>query len=161
MVVIALYGSANTGKTRTLRLLIDQLINQKGIFIEPTGIKPRGDVRCCIETSDKKRICITTAGDDGETQKDNKLFVANLQGVDIWITASRNSGGSVDEIWKNTSQAFPVNEVIWIHKISCEHVYRQFKGNWNNYSQVESNYVKESDYDFCNAHDAQRIARLI
>ena len=159
MKVISLFGSANKGKTGTLRYLIDDLLKNGATLIDPQVLSVEGDVRCCIRTTQNGLIVITTSGDDLANQIENKRYVKRFQNVDVWITAARNYGGSVDAIWDPS--IFPVNEVMWVKKIVYNPTFKLYNANWNTYAQVEGKQIIENDQEICNLYDAKRILRLI
>ena len=101
-VIIALYGPENTGKTTTLNFLIELL----------GGIKRNGDQRVRL-TYREKKIAITTYGDDKWQLQRNVAFFDG-ESCDIYVTATRTSGGSVVELEKFEKKIGV--EIIWISK---------------------------------------------
>ena len=100
--IIGLWGPGEKGKTQTLNLLIKSLGGPKGTVDQRVRLSYR-----------KKRIAITTYGDNKEQLQENVDFF-NEESCDIYVTATRTSGGSVAELeefeksigWK----------AIWIYK---------------------------------------------
>lgn len=77
--IIALYGDQNTGKTTTLKRLIERLGGQeKGD--DPVAINDYNHTR--------KRIVVAPAGDDGEVVRKNVDFFKEVKG-DILVIATR------------------------------------------------------------------------
>lgn len=158
MVVIGLYGAGSKGKSQTLRSVIQGLVDAGASCSDPRAVQAGGDVKCCLTTMEGKKICITTAGDTGDIQKENLVFVAQFGAIDAWITATKTRGFSVDEIWNS---ALNVNEVFWVPKTVCDHIYKQEKGKWDNSIQVEEDEALKKDQEDCNMFDAKRIGRLL
>ena len=77
--IIALYGDQNTGKTTTLKCLIERL-----------GGKEKGDDPVAINDYNHtgKRIVVAPAGDDGEVVRKNVDFFKEVKG-DILVIATR------------------------------------------------------------------------
>ena len=102
-VIIALYGPENTGKTTTLNLLIGLL-----------GGPERTEDRRLRLTYGRKRIAIATYGDD-KKQLDRNINFFKEESCDIYVTATRTEGGSVDAL-----EAFEEDDIgtkaIWIYK---------------------------------------------
>ena len=101
-VVIALYGPGRKGKTTTLNLLIGLL----------GGTRKEVDRRLRL-TYGGKRIAIATYGDDKWQLQKNDAFFAE-ESCDIYVTATRTSGGSVVELEKFEKKIGA--EIIWISK---------------------------------------------
>ena len=78
-VIIALYGDQNTGKSTTLRHLIERL-----------GGKEKGDDPVAINDYNHggKRIVVAPAGDNGEVVRKNIDFFKEVKG-DILVIATR------------------------------------------------------------------------
>lgn len=166
MIVISLYGSGNTGKTSTLRLVIDMLINNGATIsktdpnnLDLTKLAKEADVKCCLTNTAGKKICITTSGDDGFQQTANKCFVHNCGSIDAWITASRNYGSSVDSIWDPSP--FVVSEVFKVNKMNCCHIFREYGIRQYDWNRIEDVQTVKGDQDYCNQYDAKRIVRFL
>lgn len=90
MKIVCLYGRANTGKTTTLKMLSETVVRLGlGNFEDWT------ENNCSIRLSNGKLVCITSAGDDGETKDDNISYV-DFHKPDLWFTAMRTKGESTD-----------------------------------------------------------------
>ena len=100
--IIALWGPGGKGKSTTLNLLIELL----------GGIKRKGDQRVRL-TYREKKIAITTYGDDKWQIQKNVAFF-DEESCDIYVTATRTSGGSVVELEKFEKKIGA--EIIWISK---------------------------------------------
>ena len=100
--IIGLWGPGEKGKTKTLNLLIKSLGG-------PEGTEDRR-VRL---TYKKKKIAITTYGDDKEQLQSNVAFF-DEENCDIYVTATRTRGGSVVELEKFEKKIGA--EIIWISK---------------------------------------------
>jgi Cdc6-like AAA superfamily ATPase len=166
MYVISLYGSGNTGKTSTLRLVIDMLIKDGATItksdpkqLDLSKLKKSVDVKCCLSNTAGKKICITTSGDDDFQQIANKDFVNICGDVDVWITASRNYGSSVDAIWNPSP--FVVSEVFKVYKINCYHIFRELGIKQYDWNRIEDIQTVDGDHDYCNQYDAKRIIRFL
>lgn len=106
MQVIALYGSANCGKSKVLKNVIT--------YFKPEAIIPEGDFYTLFEINNQK-IGIATGGDDKSTVESNLNYFIQ-QKCDFGITASRTKGGSAEIISVISNRLG--TEPIWIKK-SC------------------------------------------
>lgn len=100
--IIGLWGPGEKGKTKTLNLLIKSLGGPEGTVDRRVRLSYR-----------KKRIAITTYGDDKEQLQKNVDFF-NEESCDIYVTATRTRGGSVVELEKFEKKIGA--EIIWISK---------------------------------------------
>ena len=103
-VIIGLWGPGGKGKSTTLNLLIELL----------GGTRRKGDQRVRL-THREKKIAITTYGDD-KWQLQRNIDFFNEESCDIYVTATRTSGGSVVELEKFEKKIGA--ETIWISKSS-------------------------------------------
>ncbi len=87
--ILGLYGAADKGKTRTLRMLID-LLNSRSISY---SIDDTNEV--CVYRG--HTIVVTTRGDNADLIERNVEFMRKHP-WDIAITATRTRGGSCDTI---------------------------------------------------------------
>lgn len=90
--IFALYASSNKGKTTTLNILIDLLAvvsDKYNICREYEGL--------AWFIIKNKTISVCTSGDNANTVKNN---IKDYKDCDIFISASRTKGGSVNEIEK-------------------------------------------------------------
>ena len=158
MVVISLYESGSKGKSLTLERVIRELIDEGSLYSDFNSVQAGGDVRCYLETSDGKKVGVTTAGDDGNVQKEYLGFVSSVGAVDAWITATRTKGYSVEEVWKSS---LGINEVYWVPKTVCDYTYKQEKGKRDNLAKAEPEEIIRKDQDVCNLLDSKRIVRLL
>ena len=102
-----IYGSANKGKTSTIRGITQYLLNTGGVVFCPTPftIPTNDDFECIIEHVDKNGAkiiyAIISAGDDQYLQSRwTKLDQGYFGNVDIIIGASRTKGVTID-FWTN------------------------------------------------------------
>ncbi len=100
--IIGLWGPGEKGKTKTLNLLIKSLGGPEGTVDRRVRLSYK-----------KKRIAITTYGDDKEQLQKNVDFF-NEESCDIYVTATRTRGGSVVELEKFEKKIGA--EIIWISK---------------------------------------------
>lgn len=106
--IIALYRSAETGKTSTLNLLIELLDKNKKVEEE----RLIEDRRVSISYGSKK-IAVTTWGDNGFELKENIKFFEK-ENCDILVTATRTRGettGILNDYAKEID-----TDIIWIEK---------------------------------------------
>ena len=102
--IIALQGASNTGKSCTLKLLIDIISNnQHCVSVLFTG---KNDMIVVAEINGKK-LGITTYGDTRE-ELENDFKKIGI--CDLYVCASRSKGGTVDFLEKET-----VNGLLIIH----------------------------------------------
>lgn len=92
MHVIVLQGRGNSGKTTILKRLIKAL----GLIVQNESAP---DWRAC-GTVNGKTIVITTSGDTEEEIKKNIEYCKERSEVDIFVTASRTRGGSINALRK-------------------------------------------------------------
>jgi hypothetical protein len=145
MKVISLFGSADTGKTRTLLDLVQLLLKNGSLLIPPEPfVFGDCDGNFLVVLATGKRVCITTSGDNAAIQEANLRFVEN-QKPDIWITASRTRGGSCGVIF--TSTILSIDEMIWAGKTYID---SSFPGS-----------IAELEYKRCNNSDANRLEVLV
>lgn len=103
--IIVLYGRANLGKTRTLRMVIDQLNGEpisNAMFDAQTVCRYNGQT-----------IAVATRGDNADELRSNVAYFKSHP-CDIAITAARSRGGTHDVI-KAYAQEIGA-EVVWIYK---------------------------------------------
>ena len=113
MKIIALYGKPNTGKTTTLNLVVKSLKQDSSELEKPEiGVL---DNRYYLKLSDGRTVCITTAGDDWETQNDNLNYVKE-RNPDIWITASHTKDDSTAPVLEPVRNG-AIGYVTWIRKL--------------------------------------------
>lgn len=103
-VIIALWGPGGKGKSTTLNLLIKSLGGPEGTEDRRRRLTYGG-----------KRIAIATYGDD-KWQLQRNVDFFNEESCDIYVTATRTSGGSVVELEKFEKKIGA--EIIWISKSS-------------------------------------------
>ncbi|EHG21964.1 hypothetical protein HMPREF9332_01645 [Alloprevotella rava F0323] len=106
--IIALYRSAETGKTSTLNLLIELLDKNKKVEEE----RLIEDRRVSISYGSKK-IAVTTWGDNGFELKENIKFFEK-ENCDILVTATRTRGETT-EILNDYAKEIDT-DIIWIEK---------------------------------------------
>lgn len=101
--IIAFYAAADNGKTSTLQKVISHF---------KPDLKMNGDQRIVIEIQNKK-VAITTFGDNAEEIEQNFKF-AEQNYCEIWLTASRTKGCSVDMLYKIAKDH--LLEIDWVKK---------------------------------------------
>lgn len=69
-----------------------------------------------FSVSDGRTVCITTAGDDWETQNENLNYVKE-RNPDIWITASHTKDDSTGPVMEPV-RIERVDHVTWVRKLS-------------------------------------------
>ncbi|MCH5283076.1 MAG: hypothetical protein J1E59_05420 [Treponema sp.] len=92
--IVALYASANKGKTTTLNKLID-LLEAVAVLDEKIRISD-DDFQASFEFFGKK-VVVCTAGDYGEATQESISF-AKKHGYDILVTATRTRGETTNGI---------------------------------------------------------------
>ncbi|QGM79973.1 hypothetical protein [Otariodibacter oris] len=110
--IIAVFGAANQGKTKTLRGLIKNLKKNKIKLLKEYKIHSRDDV--AIFDYKNIKIGISTSGDNGNEIKhwvDDKLI--KEYNCDIIVTASRTRGSSVKQLKKRKK----THNIVWIEKL--------------------------------------------
>lgn len=108
-VIIALYGPANKGKSKTINLLIKLL----------GGSESDKERRVTLIYEDKK-IAITTYGDNGfELNKNTEFF--KEESCDILVTATRTKGGSIKALETFETAKEIGRKAIWIAKSYLEY----------------------------------------
>lgn len=106
--IIALYASANKGKSTTLNKLIDLLETVADNFEISRAKESMG----YFEVWGKK-IVVCTPGDTQEIIKGNIKFTQKHE-CDIFITATRTKGGTTEEIEKLTDKNSA--QLVWVSK---------------------------------------------
>ena len=103
--IIVLYGRGNLGKTRTLRMVIDQLNG------EPISNAKYDTLAICHYND--LTIAVATKGDNAAELRFNVSYFKSHP-CDIAITAARSRGGTHDVI--NSYAQETGAEVVWIYK---------------------------------------------
>ena len=95
---IALQGRANSGKTRTLKILIDMIR-----FDESPDIKTVNESeKWVVGKSGGIKLAITTQGDWGKQLQDWIEYVDSITNeVDVYICPCRTRGSSFDFVYKH------------------------------------------------------------
>lgn len=101
MKVIYLYGHSNSGKTTTLKMLINEIIAKKIGYLEDAAF----DCLYTLKLSDGRLVCVTTSGDDSEVAESNADYIRK-HNPDIWFTAMRTYGGSTELFEFKNEQVF-------------------------------------------------------
>ena len=112
--IIGLCGAANTGKSTTLKLLVDYLGQSQGFnnlglgnFVLGSKDKNTGDFRATFQHQKTNSIiCITTGGDAPSVTRENIVY-AKINKANILITATRSGGGTVTELYPATNDSVP------------------------------------------------------
>lgn len=100
--IIALFGAGSTGKTTTLKVLIDRFRNNSEYRRVHIDNSRKNDVYAVFERiRSGVKIAITTAGDTPKEIRENIAY-ATKHGSDVLITASRTSGQGVDVIYQQS-----------------------------------------------------------
>ena len=108
MNVIALWGRSKVGKTSTLNIVINILINELGARKRAEYIAyNKVDTRVVLEINGKI-IVVFTGGDDRRIMEENFSFVETQQ-YDLLICASRSKGASCHSI----EQRFSKEQILW------------------------------------------------
>ena len=108
MNVIALWGRSKVGKTSTLNIVINILINELGARKRAEYIAyNKVDTRVVLEINGKI-IVIFTGGDDRRIMEENFSFVETQQ-YDLLICACRSKGASCHSI----EQRFSKEQILW------------------------------------------------
>lgn len=108
--IIALYAASNRGKTTTLKILIELLALVSEYYCVWEGSDAWG--RFVING---KKVSVCTSGDTGDIVKEN---IENYKDCDIFISASRTKGGTVNEIERLAEEESV--EIDWIKKDNDE-----------------------------------------
>nr|WP_318660111.1 hypothetical protein [uncultured Treponema sp.] len=132
--VIALYASANKGKTTTLNRLIDLLS-----LISDYYEKCRSDEGWAYFEIRGLKVVVCTPGDSKVEVKENIKFSQKYD-CDIFVTATRTKGETTREMERFTNKK-DVN-LVWIKKDTDEQVNNLFAAN------IFNLIIKEIDYDF-------------
>ena len=108
MNVIALWGRSKVGKTSTLNIVINILINELGARKRAEYIAyNKVDTRVVLEINGKI-IVVFTGGDDRRLMEENFSFVETQQ-YDLLICACRSKGASCHSI----EQRFSKEQILW------------------------------------------------
>ena len=108
MNVIALWGRSKVGKTSTLNIVINILINELGARKRAEYIAyNKVDTRVVLEINGKI-IVVFTGGDDRRILEENFSFVETQQ-YDLLICACRSKGASCHSI----EQRFSKEQILW------------------------------------------------
>lgn len=108
MNVIALWGRSKVGKTSTLNIVINILINELGARKRAEYIAyNKVDTRVVLEINGKI-IVVFTGGDDRRIMEENFSFVETQQ-YDLLIFACRSKGASCHSI----EQRFSKEQILW------------------------------------------------
>lgn len=108
MNVIALWGRSKVGKTSTLNIVINILINELGARKRAEYIAyNKVDTRVVLEINGKI-IVVFTGGDDRRIMEENFSFVETQQ-YDLLICACRSKGASCRSI----EQRFSKEQILW------------------------------------------------
>ena len=108
MNVIALWGRSKVGKTSTLNIVINILINELGARKRAEYIAyNKVDTRVVLEINGKI-IVVFTGGDDRRIMEENFCFVEPQQ-YDLLICACRSKGASCHSI----EQRFSKEQILW------------------------------------------------
>ena len=101
MRIIALQGQGNTGKTTTLKLLIEKILSNGHKLIAPnlseltTMLKGKGDA-WAVFTVENKQVGITTRGDFEQAIICDFGQIMKYGNCDVFVCAIRTSGGTVN-----------------------------------------------------------------
>lgn len=108
--IIGLCGAANTGKSSTLKMLIEYLQQNKDFdVLDLGGFNNRavGDFNTTFKhKSTTNIVCITTGGDTSSVTREN-IEYAKTNKADILITATRSSGGTITELYPAINNNVP------------------------------------------------------
>ena len=108
MNVIALWGRSKVGKTSTLNIVINILINELGARKRAEYIAyNKVDTRVVLEINGKI-IVVFTGGNDRRIMEENFSFVETQQ-YDLLICACRSKGASCHSI----EQRFSKEQILW------------------------------------------------
>lgn len=108
MNVIALWGRSKVGKTSTLNIVINILVNELGAHKRAEYIAyNKVDTRVVLEINGKI-IVVFTGGDDRRIMEENFSFVETQQ-YDLLICACRLKGASCHSI----EQRFLKEQILW------------------------------------------------
>ena len=108
MNVIALWGRSKVGKTSTLNIVINILINELGARKRAEYIAyNKVDTRVVLEINGKI-IVVFPGGDDRRIMEENFSFVETQQ-YDLLICACRSKGASCHSI----EQRFSKEQILW------------------------------------------------
>ena len=158
MKVIALYGKANTGKTSALNTVAEGLKAGGATIIETVKNDfDTADRRYLIKLADGRMVCITTAGDDAETQEAKFIFVKKCK-PEIWITASHERDESADPVKDSYREGYS-DHVTWIRKLYPMVIIQNEKDY--KYKNDEPPLFLESICDRLNRIDSARILNMI
>ena len=109
--IIVLYGAANRGKTTTLKILMGLLT----LVSESYDVWQETDDAWGRFVVNDRKVSICTSGDNEYVVKDN---IKNYKDCDIFVSASRTKGGSVNEIEKFAEKKKV--EIDWVEKVDDE-----------------------------------------
>lgn len=111
MKAIILWGRANTGKTTTLNLVIQNLLNL-GATVEHDCTGNRGVDRCLVLKYNGHRIAVCTDGDCESIVQSNFNDLKQAGATyDIFVGASRSRGASCKCIESQFSA--PGDQILW------------------------------------------------
>ena len=113
--LIALWGKENSGKTKTLTLLINKLQNLFGATTIKNGKCSNSLDEWVILQYHNKRIGIITAGDDETMLKKCFDFIDNYGTCDIYVCASRVKRGKKSSV-SYLETRFGNNDIMWQEK---------------------------------------------
>lgn len=110
--IIALYGSSNTGKTATLKELIDKMLDNNYSIVNEDKRDYATEDRCCVLEYMGKKIGITSAGDDtGILEKAFDFMIG--YNCDLYICATHNKGKTVKFVEKLTENGMLIRHSKW------------------------------------------------
>lgn len=93
--IIALYGHAQCGKSRTMNIL-RELIRKNGKSISSNP--PYSGEKRETFLFNEQVVCLCPGGDNGDIVKENFAYAAS-KNADIIITACRTRGDSINEVY--------------------------------------------------------------
>jgi len=108
MIIIALWGKQNCGKSTAIQRFYDKYVAGNKAF-DVVGAGPLPVEQGVVAIFNGKRIGIFSSGDNADCIQRG---LENVGDCDIVICAARTKGGSVDAVEKET------NQIVWIGKES-------------------------------------------
>lgn len=99
-VILAIQGKADTGKTRTLRKLMEifgETYSVEVIYPTPPQVVREGDFRWIIKIGDLK-VAIESCGDPNTNLRGRLVELVDIWKVDIIFCAARTSGATVEAV---------------------------------------------------------------
>ena len=135
--IITLQGISNTGKTRTLKLLIDKIkanYNAQTIF--------DGNDRIIVATINDKKLGITTCGD---RRFDLENDFKRMGSCDLYVCASRTKGSTISFLKYETTNGMLITHGKWYFEAQNYNVI--ISSVRNSFNEMQANIIYDEIVD--------------